>query len=169
MYWWSEPSDPVSQQPWWTPVLVGVFTLLAAILTQISAALLERKKQRREDMRRWDVERRRVYAEFLQAMDQSMTELHRNWAKSPPPWNDIFEAAHKAKILRYEVDLIASKSVRNEAAAFWQTIGDGLKARRSNDDSKERQKAFLNSFNTQAKKMVQAIRTELGLADDWKL
>jgi hypothetical protein len=51
--------------PWWgVPVLVGVFTLLAAILSQAVVILLDARRSKRENERRWDEEKREAYLEF---------------------------------------------------------------------------------------------------------
>lgn len=132
-------------------MLVGGFTLLAAILTQIISALLEGRKQRREDARRWDSERRRIYAEFIQNMDNGMSVVHKNWTNSEVAWKDITDAVRKAKVHKYELDLIASKPVRNEVQALWFTIAEGVEKNRGGDKSRQGQKEFLESYRRQEK------------------
>ena len=106
----------MSQVPWWgVPVVAGIFAFGGVLAAQIVTIRLDRLRSNREDLRRWLIDRRRIYASLLAEADRTYIRISLEWGTD----KRFHEYADNLTALRFccqEVRLMSNAEV--EAAAW---------------------------------------------------
>ncbi len=93
-----------SSSPWWqVPLVAGLFTVIAALTGLVGVLLQERNKSRREDTQRWDVERSKLYAEFLEGLQ----ELYMMATHQSQPSDQLDASMRRISYLAARIRLLA--------------------------------------------------------------
>lgn len=111
-----------SSSPWWgVPLITGAFVFLGVAVAQAVTLYLSRRSRQREDERRWDEERRRLYSDIL----REARDLEREWSSIDPEegLGPVFEIARSLRPLTDQVQLLSSQSVI-DASTMLQATAD---------------------------------------------
>jgi hypothetical protein len=115
-------SEQTATTPWWgVSVIAGVFTVLGVLMSQLSTILLDRRRTMREQVQRWDVELRQLYARYLvearRVRDKAVEYVD---AGGGGRWPDI----DPFTLLFQELEIIAHDEVLHPAIELRQAMLD---------------------------------------------
>jgi hypothetical protein len=154
--------------PWLTaPFVGGIIAFIGVMFAQLIAILLDRVRSRREDRRRWHMERRQVYARLVASHSLAAKTLFDGWLSDSAWEPSSFAQYDDFMSTRMELNLLASADVR-EAARELSEILDELCRVRGEADLDARREQMDTIFETSwrcQERFFKVARQELGVTD----
>jgi hypothetical protein len=161
----------VTEVPWWgIPLVAGIFTIsgtiTGALIARSVSITLDKARAAREEARRWDEDRRRLYAAFKAKYHEVGQFLYVHWDNSSFDHNRCTELSNELSLLAEEVVLIATDAlagVTQELAMEILSLGERKESRddAGHDASEGRDVAFRRAIALAAE-FTNFAREELG-------
>lgn len=135
-------------------MVAGIFAFGGVLAAQIVAIALDYLKVRREDARRWHLERRKIYLDFIVAAEDVLTLICIDNADQ----NKLQEARRDLLRRDHEIALVASAKIRRKSEDIYEFVNSCYAA-----DNDKNAKAWSQKLSDLIMEFEKMVRSELNV------